>query len=91
MIKLDIVIVFKRLKAYNYSLFKNIISPKLGDEVDVYVDGVLMFSGKMMLSTVANAKYYGGGFKCAPHAHYQDGLADILVVKKYLYLLLLDW
>ena len=74
---------FKTIKkAYNYSLFKNIISPKLGDEVDVYVDGVLMFSGKMMLSTVANAKYYGGGFKCAPHAHYQDGLADILVVKK---------
>jgi len=74
---------FKTIKkAYNFSLFKNILSPKLGDEVDVYVDGNLIFSGKMMLSTVANAKYYGGGFKCAPHAEYQDGLADILVVKK---------
>lgn len=74
---------FKTIKkAYNFSLFKNIFSPKLGDEVDVYVDGNLIFSGKMMLSTVANAKYYGGGFKCAPHAEYQDGLADILVVKK---------
>ena len=74
---------FKTIKkAYNFSLFKNNLSPKLGDEVDVYVDGNLIFSGKMMLSTVANAKYYGGGFKCAPHAEYQDGLADILVVKK---------
>ena len=74
---------FKTIKkAYNYALFKNIISPKLGDVVDVYVDDELIFSGKMMLATIANAKYYGGGYICTPKAQYQDGLDDLLVVKK---------
>lgn len=74
---------FKTVKsAYNYALFRNIISPKLGDKVDVFVDDKLFFSGKMFLSSVANAMYYGGGYKCAPLADYQDGLLDVCLVRK---------
>ena len=69
-------------KAYNYALFRNIISPKLGDKVEVYVDDKKIFSGKMLLSSIANAKYYGGGYKCAPLADYSDGLLEICIVKK---------
>lgn len=74
---------FKTIKsAYNYALFKNIISPKLGDEVEILVDEKKVFSGKMLLSSIANAMYYGGGYKCAPHAEYNDGLLEVCVVNK---------
>lgn len=53
---------FKTVKrAYNYALIKNIFSPKLGDELTVTVDQQILFQGKALLMTVANAKYYGGG------------------------------
>lgn len=74
---------FKTVKgAYNWALFRNIISPKLGDKVEILVDGKCVFKGKMLLSAFANAKYYGGGYKCAPLASTSDGLIDIIIVKK---------
>ncbi len=74
---------FKTIKgAYNFALFKNIISPKLGDDVCVKVDDEVLFNGKALLLSVANAKYYGGGYKCSPLAEVDDGLLDVVVVKK---------
>ena len=74
---------FKTVKgAYNWALFRNIISPKLGDKVEVFVDEKCVFKGKMLLSAFANAKYYGGGYKCAPLASTTDGLIDMIIVKK---------
>ena len=69
-------------KAYNYALFKNIISPKLGDKVIIKVDGETVFDGKMLLCVVANAQFYGGGYNCAPLALVDDGIADLVIVKK---------
>ena len=43
---------------------------------------ILVFDGKSLLINVANAKYYGGGFKCAPYADCQDNLLEFMVVKK---------
>lgn len=75
--------VFKSIKkAYNFALLKNILSPKLGDKVEIKVDDKLVFDGKSLLINVANAKYYGGGFKCAPYADCQDNLLEFMVVKK---------
>lgn len=34
------------------------------------------------LCTVANGRYYGGGFMAAPTADLQDGLLDLMIVKK---------
>ena len=74
---------YKSVKtAYNMALVKNILSPKLGDSVEVTVDGKKVFEGKMLLSAVANAKYYGGGYKCAPLADVSDGLIDVVLVRK---------
>lgn len=64
-------------------MLKNILSPKLGDKVEIKVDDKLVFDGKSLLINVANAKYYGGGFKCAPYADCQDNLLEFMVVKKY--------
>lgn len=40
------------------------------------------FEQECLLTLVANGKYYGGGFKPAPLADLQDGLLDVLIVKK---------
>lgn len=69
-------------KAYNLALLKNILSPKLGDQIQVKVDGKTIFNGKALLLSVANAMYYGGGYKCSPLALVDDGILDVVVVKK---------
>ena len=74
---------FKSIKkAYNFALLKNILSPKLGDYIQVKVDGEVIFDGKALLLSVANAMYYGGGYKCSPLAKVDDGILDVVVVKK---------
>lgn len=74
---------FKTVKAaYNFALFKNIISPRLGDDIIVKVDNEVVYDGKALLLSVANAKYYGGGYKCSPLAIVDDGILDVVVVKK---------
>ena len=37
--------------------------------------------GEYLLAAVANAKWYGGGFKVAPLADVADGLLDVVLVK----------
>lgn len=74
---------FKTIKsAYNFALLKNILSPKLGDDIVVKVDGQIIYDGKALLLSVANAMYYGGGYKCSPFASVNDGILDIVIVKK---------
>ncbi len=74
---------FKKVKtAYNMALVKNILSPKLGDMVEIKANDEVFYTGKSLLFACANAKYYGGGYKCAPHASLNDGLIDLVVVKK---------
>ncbi len=69
-------------KAYNIALLKNALSLKKAQMIDLYVDNELFYHGKMLLANVANAKFYGGGYQCAPLASVEDGLFDVLVVKK---------
>lgn len=37
--------------------------------------------GELLLCLIANGKYYGGGFKCAPHAKLDDGVLELIYVK----------
>lgn len=46
--------------------------------IDIDIDGIDKDS---TILTVCNAKYYGGGFKIAPHAKLNDGMFDIIDVK----------
>lgn len=45
-------------------------------------DSVEHFDGDFLLCAVANCSYYGGGFKAAPSARYDDGLLELLLVNK---------
>ncbi len=45
----------------------------------ITADGEVMCSGDFLLCTVANGRYVGGKYKCAPKAMVNDGLLDICV------------
>jgi diacylglycerol kinase (ATP) len=49
---------------------------------DIEVDGISM-QEKAFILTVANAAQFGYNFKIAPLADLQDGLFDIVIIKKY--------
>ena len=77
---------FKRLPgvsgsfAYILSLVVNLFKG-LSEHYIVEVDGQRL-DGEMTFVCVANARYYGGGFYAIPDAQPDDGLLDILLVKK---------
>lgn len=73
---------FKTIKkAYNYAIFRNIIRP-LGEEMSVLVDGQPFYDGKSLLIAIGNGQYYGGGYRCTPSALVDDGILNIILVKK---------
>lgn len=47
----------------------------------VTVDGELWLDGEVLLLSVANGQYAGGGYHCAPRAINDDGLLEIMTVK----------
>lgn len=54
---------------------------KRNNRCQVIVDGKEIHNGKMLLCAVANAKIYGGGYKCAPDADITDGLFQLCMIK----------
>jgi len=77
---------FKRLPfvsgsfAYILSMVVNLFKG-LSEHYIVEVDGQTV-DGEQTFICVANARYYGGGFYAIPDAQPDDGLLDILLVKK---------
>ena len=77
---------FKRLPgvsgslAYILSTVVNLFKG-MSEHYIVDVDGERI-EGEMTFICVANARYYGGGFYAVPDAEPDDGLLDILLVKK---------
>ena len=47
----------------------------------VTVDGELWLDGEVLLLSVANGQYAGGGYHCAPRAKNDDGLLEVMAVK----------
>lgn len=68
-------------KAYTYAIVRNLLKP-LGDQVMIKSENKVLYHNKALLMAFANGSYYGGGFHCAPKAKYDDGLLDMVVVKK---------
>ena len=66
--------------AYNISIVEHICRP-IGCLMTVTVDEK-KFVGTYLMVTVANGMTYGGGYKAAPRAKLDDGLLDVLLVKK---------
>lgn len=47
----------------------------------VIADNEILAESKILLSTVANGKYVGGAYLCAPYSNNEDGLLEVSVIK----------
>lgn len=47
----------------------------------VYADGEKLNDGKICLCTVANGRFVGGSYKCAPRSLNDDGLLEVCLIK----------
>lgn len=74
---------YKTVKqSYNHAIFRNVIRP-LGDDVTIYDENNnIIYDKKSLLMAFGNGGFYGGGYNCAPQALCDDGLIDMVVVKK---------
>lgn len=66
--------------AYGLAVVENLCKP-MGKVMSITIDGE-MFVGKYLVAAVANGSYYGGGVCAAPAARVDDGLMDVVLVKK---------
>ena len=67
--------------AYILGLIVSFFS-KYTKKLRILIDGEEFFFGEASLCAAANGICYGGGFYCAPRARTDDGLMDVVVVKK---------
>ena len=47
----------------------------------VYADGEKLNDGKICLCTIANGRYVGGSYKCAPRSQNDDGWLEVCLIK----------
>ncbi len=66
--------------AYTTGIVKALLFA-MKNKADIYVDGEKIIDGKYLLCTVANGRYVGGGYKCAPRSLDNDGLLEVCAVK----------
>lgn len=90
----DVVIATDKIKklplckgsiAYIFGVIKTLFGP-IGKEFEFeYTDEngeKSYYKGDLLLCILGNGAYYGGGFKCAPRASVDDGLLELVFVKK---------
>ena len=65
--------------SYVLALAKNLVLKK-GEDLKIVVDGNEIHNGPLLLATVANGGFCGGGFESCPRADLSDGLLEVLVV-----------
>lgn len=53
---------------------------KKGEDLKITVDGEIVHNGPLLLTTVANGGFCGGGFESCPKADLSDGLLEVLIV-----------
>ncbi len=66
--------------AYFVSIFINLVMKKTSN-LDVEIDGEKEFCGELLLTSIANGCYCGGGLKTNPIASINDGNININIVK----------
>lgn len=64
---------------YEYSILRNFVQYPFYP-IKMTSHGTLLYEGPVTLCACANAKYYGGGYKIAPHASLEDGLMNIVIL-----------
>ena len=66
--------------AYTTGIVKALIA-NMKSDCTVWVDGEQINEGKILLCTVANGRYVGGAYCCAPYSENDDGLLEVCLVK----------
>ena len=66
--------------SYTSAIIKAFISG-MRTRCTVYADGEKLNDGKLLLCTVANGKYVGGSYQCAPRSINDDGLLEVCLIK----------
>lgn len=66
--------------AYNLSIVQSICGP-LGHRLQVKADDEVI-TGDFLMLAICNGKAYGGGYVAAPEADMQDGLLDLVLIRK---------
>lgn len=66
-------------QSYIVSIFKQVFQYEK-QNVKIVSNGTCLFDGPVILCTLNNGQYYGGGFQITPQAQIQDGYMDICVV-----------
>ena len=66
--------------AYHLSIVQQLCQP-LGREMRIITEN-RSFQGKYLMVAVGNGSCYGGGFQAAPNAMLDDGMLDMVLVKK---------
>lgn len=64
---------------YIVGIIKNVLTYK-NRHIKIYDDQKVYFDDKMILCTINNGKYYGGGFMITPQAEADDGILNLCVV-----------
>lgn len=66
--------------AYFLSILLMIIKKK-GADIRIEIDGVKKHNGKVLLTSIANGCFCGGGIKSNPYAKTDDGFMDVNIIK----------
>ena len=66
--------------AYFASILINLVRKK-GANLKIELDGVEKYNGKLLLTSLANGCYCGGGIKSNPLAEIKDGFININIIK----------
>jgi len=66
--------------AYFVSILVTLIKKK-GANLKIDIDGKEMHNGRLLLTSVANGSYCGGGIKSNPLAELNDGLINVNIIK----------
>ncbi len=67
--------------AYKLAVARNFFKIRLGVKISLSVDEQPAEQQNCLFAVIANAPYYGGGYKGAPNAHPHDGELDFTLVK----------
>jgi len=65
--------------AYFLSILAMLIKKK-GTDIEIEIDGKTFYNGKLLLTSVANGKYCGGGIMSNPFAEVSNGYINVNVV-----------
>ena len=66
--------------AYTTGIIKSLATGRR-NPCRIMADGEPWFEGDLLLASLANGRYAGGGYKCAPWAENDDGLMELMAIK----------